>query len=374
MSSASSRDGGKSPFAVQVTPDWEGFVKCIRAPKSGGGAPSRVHHIELFLDGEIQQAICERYGVLEGLDPAEEFFAFRREIALQRFLGYDFVRCGVEGTDMPLKHCVAEDTAELAHEGGRSFTDEHEGPITNRDEFEAYPWPDPAKITTRALEWYQENLPDDMCLIGGLCGHFAEYLCWLMGYETLCFSLYDQRDLVEAISRRLTETYETITAKILAFSRVKLMMGSDDMGFRTGTMISPDDLREFVLPGHRLMARMSHEAGRPYLLHSCGNLKGIMEDLIEDVKIDAKHSFEDTIEDVRDLKETYGKRIALIGGIDQFNVLTSGSPETIRNKVRELFEKVGRNGGYICSASDHFFETPVENLKIFAEAARECTY
>jgi len=26
-------------------------------------------------------------------------------------------------------------------------------------------------------------------------------------------------------------------------------------------MISPDDLREFVLPGHKLMADMSHKAG-----------------------------------------------------------------------------------------------------------------
>ena len=53
---------------------------------------------------------------------------------------------------------------------------------------------------------------------------------------------------------------------------------------------------------------MAHAAGRPYLLHSCGNLSAIMDDLIDDVKIDAKHSFEDTIEDVIDAKQTYGKR------------------------------------------------------------------
>ena len=34
----------------------------------------------------------------------------------------------------------------------------------------------------------------------------------------------------------------------------------------------------------------------------------------------------------------------------------------------------GRDGGYICSASDHFFETPPGNLRVFAEAARECVY
>jgi hypothetical protein len=35
---------------------------------------------------------------------------------------------------------------------------------------------------------------------------------------------------------------------------------------------------------------------------------------------------------------------------------------------------VGYEGGYICSASDHFFETPVENLVIMADAAKECVY
>ena len=49
----------------------------------------------------------------------------------------------------------------------------------------------------RRLEWYEDNLPDDMCVIGsGGFAHFAEYLTWLMGYETLCYALYDQRDLV----------------------------------------------------------------------------------------------------------------------------------------------------------------------------------
>ena len=64
----------------------------------------------------------------------------------------------------------------------------------------------------------------------------------------------------------------------------------------------------------------------------------------------------------------------MIGGMDQFNVLTSGTEEEIRAEVRRLFEGFGNNGGYILSTSDHFFETPVENLRAYAEAARECMY
>ena len=64
----------------------------------------------------------------------------------------------------------------------------------------------------------------------------------------------------------------------------------------------------------------------------------------------------------------------MIGGMDQFNVLTDGTPEQIRAMVFRLFEEVGYEGGYILSCADHFFETPVENIRVYAEAARECVY
>ncbi len=64
----------------------------------------------------------------------------------------------------------------------------------------------------------------------------------------------------------------------------------------------------------------------------------------------------------------------MIGGMDQFNVLSCGTRGQIRSEVHRLFEGFGRDGGYIMSASDHFFDAPVANLRAFAEAASECAY
>jgi hypothetical protein len=72
--------------------------------------------------------------------------------------------------------------------------------------------------------------------------------------------------------------------------------------------------------------------------------------------------------------EKIAGRVALIGGVDQFNVVTDGSPELICETVRKLFQTVGANGGYICSLSDHFFDTAPEKLQVYADAARECVY
>jgi uroporphyrinogen decarboxylase len=359
-----------SDFEVSgpIRPDWEALRDCILRK----GTPSRVHHIELFLDAEIQDAICKRYHLLDDLDMDHEDFAFQRMIRIQRFVGFDYVRQGIDNIDMPLRRAVTDDTAEYRREGGRSYVDETRGPITNWKEFESYPWPDPASLTTRALAWYEKHLPDDMCVIGsGGFGHFAELLTWLMGYETLCYALYDQRDLVQAITDRLMALYTAALARILEFDRVKIVWGSDDMGFKTGPMIGPDDLREFVLPGHRRMAAMSHKAGRPYLLHSCGNLSTIYDDLIDDVKIDAKHSFEDTIEDVRDLKPTIGARIALLGGID-VDFLCRADPPTIRQRVRDTLDICMPGGGYCLGTGNSVANyIPLENYLAMVDEGRK---
>ena len=332
----------KTPFAISVAPDWEALVRCIRRE----GTPKRVHFIELFLDGEVQQAVCERYGLTDHLDSADPYFDLKLQVAIQRFLGYDYVRCGVENFDMPLNRSKVEDTADLRRANGRNYMEEHRGQITNWEEFEAYPWPDPARATTRALEWYEKNLPDDMCVIGsGGFAHFAEYVTWLMGYETLCYALYDQRDLVTAISERLVWMYDIIVQRILQFDRVKIIWGSDDMGFKTGTLISPKDTREFVLPGHKLTAEHAHRAGRPYLLHACGNLTTIMPDLLDDVKIDARHSFEDTIETVVEAKRKYGDRIAVLGGLD-VDFMCRADEAAIRRRVRDTLDACLPGGGY----------------------------
>jgi uroporphyrinogen decarboxylase len=333
-----------------------------------------VHFIELFLDAEVQAAVCNRYDLLDELDPADEFFDLKRQVILQRFLGYDYVRCGLESFVMPLTRRSIEDTASLQRDGGRNFMEEHRGPITTWDEFEAYPWPDMAAASTRSLEWYEAHLPDDMCVIAsGGFAHFAEYLTWSMGYETLCYALYDQRDLVAAISDQLVGMFKVALERMLEFDRVQIVWGSDDMGFKSGTLISPDDLREFVLPGHRLMAQMSHAAGRPYLLHACGNLRAIMEDLIEDVRIDAFHSFEDTIIRVEDAKKQWGDRIALLGGID-VDFMCRADEAQVRARTRKTLEQCMSGGGYCLGSGNSVANyIPLENYLAMMDEGRIAT-
>ena len=309
--------------------------------------PRRVHSIELFLDGEIKEAVSSRFGLADRLDRADPLFEVTRDVALNSFLGYDMFRVGIaRKTVFETRTLSTEDTTALRGQerGQREWQEEHAGPIQGWEDFDAYPWPKVSEIDFSALEWLEKNLPPNMGCYD-LTAHIFEILSFLLGYETLCYAVVDQPDLVEAILQKVGTFYVEFTSALADFSRVAVLWGSDDLGFRTGTMMSPDFLRGKILPWHARCARIARSKGKPYLLHSCGNLDEIMEDLIRDVGIDGKHSFEDAIQPVTEAKRRYGDRIAILGGID-VDFLCRAEEEGIRKRVRDTLDACMPGGGY----------------------------
>jgi uroporphyrinogen-III decarboxylase len=120
-----------------------------------------------------------------------------------------------------------------------------------------------------------------------------------------------------------------------------------------------------------------HQIDFKITYHTCGGTYGL-EDMIVNNGTDVSETLAPKSiggnQEPWELKEKVGNRIALIGGMDQFNVLSEGPAEKIRKQVHMLFEKVGYEGGYILSCADHFFDTPVEHLQIYADAAHDCVY
>ncbi len=320
--------------------DPEGLLRNLRRE----GTPRRVFFIELFQDRGIEDAIDRQFGVTAGLDRARPEFEWARAIAMQRFLGYEVVHTGLLNLPTGERLVAADTTAAGQNQGDRGWLNEHKGPIASWEDFEKFPWPDGKTWDTRHLEWLEKNLPADMCAVPHQ-GHFCEYLCWLMGYETLCYALYEQRDLVAALARKILELEEAAARVALQFPRVKILWGSDDLGFKTALFLSPADMREFVLPGHKRLAALAHAAGRLYLLHACGRRAAILEDLIEDVKLDAIHSWEDAIEPITGAKRRYGQRLSLLGGMD-VDFLCRASEAEIRARVRQTVAICQPGGGF----------------------------
>jgi uroporphyrinogen decarboxylase len=93
------------------------------------------------------------------------------------------------------------------------------------------------------------------------------------------------------------------------------------------------------------MVNIAHASGKPILLHSCGQLTEVMDDVIDDLGFDAKHSYEDVIEPVEEIYERFGDRIAVLGGID-VGFLCDASHDEITRRSRAMLERSRDRGGY----------------------------
>ena len=330
-------------FSQPIRPDISEMLDVLMRRR----LPKRVHHVELFLDEEIKNAVIERFELCADLDRSDRLFEIKRDVALSSFLGYDMFRVGIARKTVFHTTTIAapDTTAQRGQErAARDWQEEHAGLIQSWKDFDSYHWPQVSDIDFAPLEWLERNLPPTMGCYE-LTAHIFEILSFLLGYETLCYAVVDQPDLVDAILEKAGTFYVDFTRALVDFSRVAVVWGSDDLGFRTGTMMSPEFLRAKILPWHKRCAEVAHAKRKPYLLHSCGNLEQIMEDLISDVGMDAKHSFEDAILPVTEAKRRYGNRVALLGGVDM-DFLCRSEEAAVRQRVRDTLKVCARGGGY----------------------------
>ena len=293
--------------------------------------PTRVPFMELYQDEEIRAAILGRsLRIVEDL--AE----------LQLRLGYDTIPFRMSPT-FKMARREAEDTAQLKRLQ-RSWVVESQGVIQSSEDFEDYPWPEVDQTIFARLDSAQRVLPEGMGITLQTSGVF-ENLLRLMSYQGLSEALYDSPQLVRKVADRIGDLLVRTYLQGIDCEKVIGAFYGDDMGFKTSTIISPEHLRTYILPWQRKIAHICHERGKIMVLHSCGNVEAVMEDLISFVGIDAKHSFEDAIEPVRLIKRRYGNRIGVVGGIDM-DFLARQSVAEVATNTRRVLEECAPGGGY----------------------------
>jgi uroporphyrinogen decarboxylase len=218
------------------------------------------------------------------------------------------------------------------------------------------------------FEYINGHLPEGMGLMTCHAGGIFEHLSQIMSLEGLCLALYDEPDLVAAVAEKVGERLVAFCRHLLDLDRLIAVFQGDDMGFRTGTLVSPHDLRLYTLPWQKRLADMAHARGVPYFLHSCGNLETIYENLISEVGIDGKHSFEDAILPAEEFFARFGDRVAVLGGID-VDILAAGTPEQVRARARALIEACGAGRYAVGSGNSVPSYVPVENYLAMVDEA-----
>jgi len=191
---------------------------------------------------------------------------------------------------------------------------------------------------------------------------------FLRGIDNLLMDMAIRPQMAHWLMDRFTDFYLAFFDRMLtaAKGRIDILRAADDLGTQRGLFLSPEMFRSFIKPRLKKLADMTHSHQVKFMFHSCGAVRPLIEDLIE-IGVDILDPLQAAAEGMEPqaLKDEYGGRICLHGGICTQYLLPKGTPEEVRYEVRRRLEILGTGGGYIL-APCHVLQTDVPTESIMA--------
>ena len=245
------------------------------------------------------------------------------------------------------------------------------------DDIDAYPWPDlahPSRFV--GLEEKARAIQAEGYAVVGLSGASPFETCGMLrGLENWMVDLAADPGFAIALLKRVNDLQLTALEALLreAGPLLDLVVISDDLASQSAPLISPTMYRELIKPFHaELIAAIRRGSQAKVFYHSCGNVRLLIEDLIE-VGVDVLNPVQVSsagLEDTGRLKQDFGRRISFCGAIDTQSVLPCGTPAEVRAEVRRRIADLAPGGGYLLAAV-HCIQpdVPTENvIAMFEEA------
>ncbi len=307
-------------------PNFENLKAVLR-----GEAPDRPTLFEFFLNDPLERKIAD--WPTAPTVKSDEVDYFRCKIQAFRNMGYDYTTI----------HASNYEFHRGESEAKKTISADHGCVIFDRETFDAYQWEQPDDYYDGRIERLEKYLPDGMKFI--VCGPSGvlENLINLVGYTNMCYLAMDDPELLGKVFDHVGQRLYDYYARIINYDSVGAIISNDDWGFNTQTMLSTEDMRKYVFPWHKKIVKLAHDAGKPCILHSCGNLSAVWEDIIEDMQFDAKHSYEDKIQPVEEAYDFLAGRIAVVGGID-IDFVCRSEDQAVYDRCKAMIDKTGCKG------------------------------
>lgn len=359
--------------AIKPKPDFKLLEKILRGHQN----PDRIHFLELDVDAEVMGTIVQEY-LNEKWIPCYEcthapsyIYSKEQHITYQKQrinffhkMGYDSLTVWSEYRNMHSREFISTTDTAVLSRGERRWAEEKKGIIESWEDFEKIDW-DNLQPVMEILDFAQEILPDGMMLTPHISLYEVVSMSFL-GPENMFMLSHDQPDLVEAVFEAWGKVVYRYCKEMVRYPKVGAVFAGDDLGHKTGTMMSPDFLRKNVFPWFKKYAELTHQQGKMYWYHCCGNPESIMDDLIDYVHIDALHAFEDVCCPVIEYKKKYGDKIALLGGVD-VDKLARLDKENLRNYIRTILHECGSGKYALGSGNTISNYVPIENYLTMIE-------
>jgi uroporphyrinogen decarboxylase len=234
-------------------------------------------------------------------------------------------------------------------------------------ELSQYDWPEPDWWDFSPLRSAIQRInPNSQYHLRYRAGTVFESAWQLRGMEEFLTDLAINPDIPLYIMERLTDVIVENTRRVLqaAGDLIDMVYFYDDVGAQTGLMISKNMWRRFIRPFHQRIIETARSFGKSVMYHCDGAIYPLIGELI-DMGVDVLNPIQPNAKDMAParLKAEFGDRLAFHGGIDIVGTLPKGTPEEVRDEVRQRVRGMGEGGGYILASSHHIqADTPIQNI------------
>lgn len=241
-------------------------------------------------------------------------------------------------------------------------------PLSDTSKLLEYCPPDPSYIDElgNRLDWesYDKGLID---FDPGL--RIFERTHFLMGMENMMIALAEGDPMVEKIIGMIIQRNMVAIDRMLARRKLPRIIFQDDLGDQKSLLISPALWRRYFKPGYRAMFSACRYAGVPTFLHSDGQISEIFDDFVE-IGLSILNCQVSVI-GIDRVAECLKGRMYISADIDRQNILPFGTPNDVKELVREIVMKLGSPTGGLELSADIYPDTPLENIAAFLDAAEE---
>lgn len=226
-----------------------------------------------------------------------------------------------------------------------------EGPIKSSDDLKSYKPPEADLLNYHDLEKWVRMYKGKRAIIAMTLDPFfsvSESIIGKIGYYK---AVKTNPDLIHRL-QEIAGDYHLQYIKNCIRIGADIIWVVSDIATKMGPMISPADMKEFIMPANRRIIDYTKSKGLPILRHSDGNLWPIFDMLLE-WGYDGIHPIDPVAGmDLGEAKAKYGKRVCLMGNVDCAQLLTWGTEEEVRQAVKRCIRQAGHCGGYICTTSN----------------------
>jgi uroporphyrinogen decarboxylase len=244
-----------------------------------------------------------------------------------------------------------------------------DGPIKGPPDLKGFKMPEPDPGQFLMLDVFRSNFPEKSVAYH-MPGTFK--LSWMLrgAMEKLLMDYILEPEFTHALARTVTDfCLQTID---IAFKKgADFIALEGDLAHNPGSLMSPGHYEEFIAPYHKEICDRVHQCGGKIIKHSDGNLTPLLPGLIH-AGFDGIHPIQPQCMDIGETKRNFGHKVCLLGNIDCAFLLVFGTPEEVRESVRETIPQAAPGGGYIISSSNSIHPgCKPENYLAMVEAARE---